>query len=154
QAPLKALSRVTRLCVLSASVIRGLEDLWPPLREARVVLGGVNCADADASAAFMRDRPYFMTASRLELNAKAIDVLVAGFAQIAQVYPEIDFLIVGEGPDRDRIAAMVAEANLATRIEVLGVVPRAMLWSLYKGAQFFVMASRRAEGLGLVFLES
>jgi glycosyltransferase involved in cell wall biosynthesis len=123
-------------------------------RKAQVVLGGVDLAAAEAAAPWPRERSYIFCAARLDLRHKAIDVLLAAFALIAPDHPNIDLLIAGAGPDRERLAALAAAAGIAGRVEMLGVRPRAELWSLYKGALFFAMPSRLPEGLGLVFLES
>jgi glycosyltransferase involved in cell wall biosynthesis len=123
-------------------------------RKAHVVLGGVDLAAADAAQPYQRERGYIFCAARLDLRHKAIDVLLAAFVLIASDYPNIDLLIAGDGPDRDRVAALAAAAGIAGRVELLGARPRAELWSLYQGALFFAMPSRLPEGLGLVFLES
>jgi len=153
-APLRALGKTAMLCVLTASVADGMQKFLPQIKSARVTRGGVNCAEAARSPALDRDRPYLLTASRLELSAKAIDVVLGAFATIAQSYPELDLVIAGEGSDHARLLKMTEELGLGARVEFTGAVSRAELWSLYKGAKFFVMASRRPEGLGLVFLES
>jgi glycosyltransferase involved in cell wall biosynthesis len=119
-----------------------------------VVLGGVDLVAADAAQPYVRERGYIFCAARLELRHKAIDVLIAAFGLVAADYPGVDLMIVGEGPDRERIAVQVAQAGLGGRIEILGARPRAELWTLYKGALFFAMPSHLPEGLGLVFLES
>jgi glycosyltransferase involved in cell wall biosynthesis len=88
------------------------------------------------------------------LQHRAIDVLVESFAMVAREHPNVDLLIAGDGPDREQIAAMIAEAGVSDRVEMLGTRPRSELWSLYKGALLFAMPSRLPEGLRLVFLES
>ncbi|HXR25111.1 MAG TPA: glycosyltransferase family 4 protein [Candidatus Binataceae bacterium] len=123
-------------------------------RKAQVVLGGVDLAAAAAAAPWQRNRGYIFCAARQDLRHRAIDVLIAAFAMIASDYPNVDLLIAGDGPDRERIAAEAAAAGIAAHVEMLGTRPRAELWSLFKGALFFVMPSRLPEGLGLVFLES
>jgi phosphatidylinositol alpha-1,6-mannosyltransferase len=153
-APLKVLTNAAKLCVLTASVADGLKQFLPPIRAARVIRGGVNCAEASQSTACERSRPYLLTASRLQLSSKALDVVIGAFAEISRNYPELDLLIAGEGPDRARLTALATELGIEGRVEFTEAVSRAKLWSLYKGARFFVMASRRPEGLGLVFLES
>ncbi len=153
-AALKALAGATAVCVLTESVRSGLAKFYPPIATAQVIRGGVDCARAAQSAAFARARPYILTASRLDLSSKALDVVIEAFAAICSSHPELDLVIAGEGADRARLTALASELGIDKRVELTGAVPRATLWELYKGAQFFVMASRRPEGLGLVFLES
>jgi glycosyltransferase involved in cell wall biosynthesis len=123
-------------------------------RKARLVLGGVDLDAADAAQPYRREREYIFCAARLDLRHKAIDLLVAAFAMVALEHPDVDLLIAGDGPDRERVASLAASAASPGRVELIGTRPRAELWSLYKGALFFAMPSRMPEGLGLVFLES
>jgi len=91
----------------------------------------------------------------LNLSHKAIDVLLAAFKIAAAKCPKVDLLICGAGPDRGRVEELIASNDLAARVELLGVVTRERLHSLYRGASVFAMPSRgRGEGLGLVFLEA
>jgi glycosyltransferase involved in cell wall biosynthesis len=123
-------------------------------RKAHVVLGGVDLVSADSAPPYQHERRYIFCTARLDLRQKAIDVLLAAFALIAPDHPNIDLLIAGDGPDRERLVTLAGAAGIAPRVELLGVRPRAELWSLYRGALFFAMPSRLPEGLGLVFLES
>ncbi len=151
---LRSLSYAAALTALSEATKAQFASYSRRARKARVVLGGVDLASADAAPPYLRERSYIFCAARLDLRQKAIDVLVSAFALIAPDHPNIDLLIAGDGPDRERLVALAAEAGLARRVATLGVRPRAELWSLYKGALFFAMPSRLPEGLGLVFLES
>lgn len=153
-ASIKALAGIDRLCSQSRFVNAGYARFYPPAADARVISGGVDCAAAAASVPYARSRPYLLTSSRLQLTSKAVDVVVETFAQLAPAYPELDLVITGDGPDRERIENIVRELGIAPRVEMAGAVSRATLWSLFKGARFFVMASRRPEGLGMAFLES
>jgi glycosyltransferase involved in cell wall biosynthesis len=151
---LRSLKYATGLTALSEATKAHFVAYSRRARKAQVVLGGVDLAAADAAAPWQRERGYIFCAARLELRHKAIDVLLAAFALIAPDHPNIDLLIAGDGPDRERLAALATAAGIAGRVEMLGVRPRVELWSLYKGALFFAMPSRLPEGLGLVFLES
>ena len=58
------------------------------------------------------------------------------------------------GRSAARIEEMIAAWRLEARIQLLSSLPHDELWSLYKGALVFVMLSRMAEGLPLVFFEA
>jgi glycosyltransferase involved in cell wall biosynthesis len=88
------------------------------------------------------------------LRHKAVDALVEAFELLAPEFPEVDLLIAGDGPERPQIEAMIAASRLEARINLLLSLPHNELWSLYKGALVFVMLSRMAEGLPLVFFEA
>jgi glycosyltransferase involved in cell wall biosynthesis len=151
---LRSLRRAAALTALSQATRAQFAAIARTAKHAHVMLAGVDLAAAEAAVPYARIRPYIFCAARLDLRHKAIDLLIEAFAAITSDFPEVDLLIAGAGPDRDRLDAEIRAADLGQRIELLGARPRDELWSLYKGARFFAMPSRMPEGLGLVFLES
>jgi glycosyltransferase involved in cell wall biosynthesis len=138
----------------SSAVKAGFRQIWPETERARIIRGGVNLEVAERTQPLVRRRPYIFSASRLDLRHKALDVLIDAFCLLATEFPEIDLLIAGDGPQRVRVEEMIARSGLAARIQLLSSLPHDDLWSLYKGATVFVMLSRMAEGLPLVFFEA
>jgi colanic acid/amylovoran biosynthesis glycosyltransferase len=138
----------------SAAVKDGFRKIWPQAELAQIIRGGVNLEEASRAASFGRERAYIFSASRFDLRHKAVDTLIEAFGLLASEFPEVDLLIAGDGPQRTRIEQVIAASGLQARIELLSSLPHKELWSLYKGALFFVMLSRMAEGLPLVFFEA
>jgi glycosyltransferase involved in cell wall biosynthesis len=150
----RALEAAAAITFPSNAVKEGFERIWPGASRARVIRGGVNLEAAARSLPFRRDRTYIFSASRLDLRHKAVDALVHGFGLIAAEFPDVDLLIAGDGPQRMQLEEMIAGLRLERRIFLLSSLPHEELWSFYKGALFFVMLSRMAEGLPLVFFEA
>jgi len=67
--------------------------------------------------------------------------------------PEFDLLLVGDGPERLRLEALVDELNLRPRVRFLGAQPHHRLPEFYSAADAMVLASSR-EGWANVLLES
>ena len=67
--------------------------------------------------------------------------------------PGYALLIVGEGPEHARLAAMIERLGLADRVRLLGSRPHAELPALYGAADALVLASSR-EGWANVLLEA
>jgi glycosyltransferase involved in cell wall biosynthesis len=67
--------------------------------------------------------------------------------------PGFTLLIVGEGPQRARLAAMIEEHGLGERVRLLGAHPHQALPRLYAAADAMILASSR-EGWANVLLES
>lgn len=67
--------------------------------------------------------------------------------------PDFTLLIAGEGPERARLEALVAQWDLGGRVRLLGPRPHASLPELYGAADASVLASSR-EGWANVLLES
>ncbi len=152
--PLGALKYAAAITCVSAATKQYFETLSRAARKAHVIINGVDCKAAEAAAPYQRARPYILCAARLNLQHKALDALVSGFASIASEYEGVDLLISGDGPDRQQLESQIASLGIGQRVELLGVRPRSELWSLYKGAMMLVMPSRLPEGLGIVFLEA
>jgi len=138
----------------SAAVKEGFRQIWPEAELARIIRGGVNLEEAACATPLSRQRPYIFSASRLDLRHKAVDALIEAFGMLAAEFPDVDLLIAGDGLQRTQIEEMIAESGLEARIRLLSSLPHDELWSLYKSALFFVMLSRMAEGLPLVFFEA
>lgn len=153
-AALRSLQGAAALTALSEATRRFFEPLLPAAHDARVIIGGVDLAAAEAAGPCPHPRPYVFCAARLNLRHKAIDALIQAFATVAHEHPGIDLLISGGGPDRAALESLAASAGIGDRVNFLEVVTRSELWSLYQHALFFAMPSRMPEGLGLVFLEA
>jgi glycosyltransferase involved in cell wall biosynthesis len=155
---LRALKDACAITTVSVFVKRYFEQLSPVAHNAHVIISAVDHEAAAAAVPFKRDRAYIFSAARLCLDQKAIDLLVLAFSKIAKRYPDLDLLITGEGPDREKLEELIDSCELRERVHLLGLRPREELWSLYKGSALFAMPSRGdskwGEGLGLVFLEA
>jgi glycosyltransferase involved in cell wall biosynthesis len=149
-----ALRAARALTFPSCAVKEGFRTIWPEAERALIIRGGVNLEHAARATPLIRRRPYIFSASRLDLRHKAVDVLITAFRLLAEEFPEVDLLIAGDGPQRAQIEETIAAARLEARIHLLPSLPHDDLWSLYKGALVFVMLSRKAEGLPLVFFEA
>jgi glycosyltransferase involved in cell wall biosynthesis len=78
---------------------------------------------------------------------KGADLALAAVARV----PGVRLLVCGDGQDRTRIAALVAELGLQDRVELRGLVDDA---STVIPEAHAIIASSRAEGLGIAFLEA
>ena len=67
--------------------------------------------------------------------------------------PEFALIVVGEGPERDHLSALIAARGLGDRVRLLGPRPHRDLPALYGAADASVLASSR-EGWANVLLES
>jgi glycosyltransferase involved in cell wall biosynthesis len=120
--------------------------------KVRVVRNGVDLEAVRAAEPFGRARPYVLGVGRL-VPQKGFDVLIAAFAQLADAHPDIDLVIAGEGAERAALDAQVARSGLGRRVELVGGVPAAHVFRLFRGARGFVLSSRH-EPQGLVVIEA
>jgi glycosyltransferase involved in cell wall biosynthesis len=90
--------------------------------------------------------PIVLTAARL-IADKGIDVLLDAAARV----PQARFVIAGEGPQRDALAAQIARLGLEDRVSLLGW--RQDVRALLAAADLFVLPSRN-EGFPISLLEA
>lgn len=62
--------------------------------------------------------------------------------------PRYLYLVVGDGPDRDAIAAYAAERGVSGQVRMLGFVDQEDLPLLYSAADVAVLVARGSDGLG------
>jgi glycosyltransferase involved in cell wall biosynthesis len=103
-------------------------------------------AKAQAPPAIDIGAPYILAAGRL-VKSKNFEMLIRAFAAAALEGRKL--LILGEGPERDALARVAADANVADRVVMPGFI--ANPYPLMGGADVFVLSSN-AEGFpnGLV----
>jgi glycosyltransferase involved in cell wall biosynthesis len=84
---------------------------------------------------------------------KGFDILIEAFQKIASQVPELHCLIVGEGEDKEKLAAHIRVAGLENRIRLVGYQDRQKVLSMLKSSDIFVMPSRY-EGTPIALLEA
>jgi phosphatidyl-myo-inositol dimannoside synthase len=103
-------------------------------------------------------RPLIVCVSRL-VARKGQDVLIRAMPRIRRDVPDASLLIVGDGPDRDRLARLAADAPDGS-VAFAGQVSEGDLPRYYRAGNVFAMPCRsrlgglEVEGWGNVFLEA
>ena len=104
-------------------------------------------------------RPVVVCVSRL-MPRKGQDELIQAWPAIRSRVPGAALLLVGSGPDRERLARLVARGRLERDVVFAGAVPYVELPAHYAAGDVFAMPCRTrnrgldVEGLGIVFLEA
>lgn len=119
--------------------------------------------DADGSSGRRRfgldpATPVVSCVSRL-VRRKGQDVLVRAWPQVRSRFPDAALLLVGDGPDRKRLHALVERVGVGG-VHFVGGVDWLELPSYYAACDVFAMPCRTrrggmdVEGLGMVYLEA
>lgn len=104
-------------------------------------------------------RPVVVCVSRL-MPRKGQDTLIRAWPAVQRKVPDAALLIVGGGPYRSRLDALVAETGVQDSVVMTGTVPWESLPSHYAAGDVFAMPCRTrnrgwdVEGLGIVYLEA
>ncbi|MFB6363164.1 glycosyltransferase family 4 protein [Paenibacillus elgii] len=100
-----------------------------------------------------------LTVARL-VERKGHDVTLKALSKLIVEYPDLCYVICGDGPDKERLSKLVSEYGLEPYVRFTGVVDDEELAVLYSFADLFIMPSREiiekgdVEGYGIVFLEA
>jgi glycosyltransferase involved in cell wall biosynthesis len=99
------------------------------------------------------ERPTLVTVSRLA-REKNIPFLLEVAHRLLPEFPNLAFIIAGEGPDAERLSKLVARRGLGQTVRFVGNLPRAdALLDCYRAGDVFVFASP-TETQGLVLVEA
>lgn len=104
--------------------------------------------------------PTILTTARLEDRYKGHDVIVRALPLIRATVPEVRWIVIGDGPLRDEIAASAEAYGVREAISFEGVVSDAQRDAWLARAHVFAMPSRiptdggAGEGFGIVYLEA
>ncbi|MEH2327659.1 glycosyltransferase [Nostoc sp.] len=83
---------------------------------------------------------------------KGVDVTIRALPQIAQVFPEVKYLVIGRGDDQPRLAKLAENLGVSDRVVFAGFVATEALMEHYRLADAYIMPSQ--EGFGIVYLEA
>lgn len=97
-----------------------------------------------------RERRYIACVGRFH-PVKDQPTLLRGFAQVAAAHADVDLLLVGDGPERPRLTALVGELGISQRVHFLGV--RSDVPDLLQAADLFALTSV-SEAASLTLLEA
>ena len=89
---------------------------------------------------------------------KGFDTVIQALGEIVSAHPDTLYVMVGDGPDRDRLRTLVEHHGLQDYVYMTGRVEWEDLPRWHNVADVFVTPSRSAppsvEGFGIVFLEA
>ena len=119
-----------------------------------------NCVDLDQFQPQQRDvtlvQRYGLQSSRVILTIgrlasqeryKGFDEVIDVMPRLLKRFPNLKYLVVGDGPDRPRLEAKVAALGLSDKVIFAGYIPESEKVAHYNLADAYVMPSRgRASG--------
>jgi len=118
-------------------------------RRARVVHLG---ADVPSEPRPRPHPPTLATVGHLIARKRHADVIGA-LALLREVHPELRYVIIGEGPERERLGALAASLGVERRVEFRGQLPHREATSAARGCSIFVLPSVR-EAFGVAYVEA
>ncbi len=108
--------------------------------------------------ASVSDKPVLISVGRL-VEVKGFAYAIAAMQRVKEVFPELRYDVVGDGPLREQLEQQVRDLKLQDSIRFCGLKSQDELVDMYHDADIFVMPSVRGrdgaeEGQGMVLLEA
>jgi glycosyltransferase involved in cell wall biosynthesis len=96
-----------------------------------------------------------LTVARLDRGDtyKGIDRVLTALPRLTEEFPDVDYVVVGDGDDRARLMRIAQVLDVDDRVEFMGSVDNPTLQRLYSSSSIYVMPSPN-EGFGIVYLEA
>ena len=96
-----------------------------------------------------------LTVGRLSTTEqyKGQDKVINALPEILESYPDLIYIIAGEGDDKNRLEIMAREKGVIKHVLFSGSISSSSLPDYYSAADLFVMPST-GEGFGIVYLEA
>ncbi|HTJ62766.1 MAG TPA: glycosyltransferase [Alphaproteobacteria bacterium] len=144
------------LCASSFIRDRVLAMGFPEAR-IRIHYIGVDCETIRPRRPQEETRTVLHVARLVEV--KGTRHLIGAFARVARRMPDIELVIVGDGPLKAMLQSQADGLGIGSRVRFLGAMPYAQVLAWMRKAAMLVLPSVRAtdgrvEGLGMVLLEA
>ncbi len=107
----------------------------------------------------LENKRVIMSVCRL-IERKGIDMTIRSMKDVLKEYPDAIYLVVGQGPFREKLKSLARELGIADSVRFMGRVSGEDLWKFYNLCDVFILPSRTldnkgdVEGFGIVFLEA
>jgi glycosyltransferase involved in cell wall biosynthesis len=101
------------------------------------------------------EKSIVLTVARLDIKErfKGYDQVLQALPNIIKYIPNVHYLLVGKGPDKDRIINFIEENKLQNNVTLTGFVSDEELSDHYNLCDLFILPSK-TEGFGIVYLEA
>ncbi len=133
---------------------RAQVTLLPPCVDVHAFSPGPR-AEALAGHYGLSGRRILLTMARLDAREryKGIDEIIDVLPSLTAEFPDLSYLVVGDGDDRPRLQQRAVAAGVGDRVVFAGWIPDRQKVAHYRLADAFAMPGR-GEGFGIVFLEA
>lgn len=130
----------------------GLETWADHLEKYRIIYNGVDLEDVVQSARHKASRRRLLTVGFLRPD-KGHAVVLKALPELIGEFPDLEYRIVGDGSERDKLEALTKELNLQNYVVFLGSLPHHEAMQEMAQCEVFVLPSWN-EAFGVVYLEA
>lgn len=140
-----AISESTRAKLVAAGV--------PPERTV-VIPCGFERSLVDEVADAVTEHPGRVTVVGRLVPYKRVDVAIRAVARVRSTIPEVELVVIGQGPERQRLESLAQELGVVDRVHLRGFVDRHddVLTAIAESSAF--VSASEIEGFGIVVVEA
>ncbi len=145
---------------LSEAMAAELVNLGCPRAKIRVHRVGVDVQprEFDPRAAPPKEQPIRLVSAGRFIEKKGFSVLIRAFAIAQRRYPRLELILVGDGPLRPELEALISGLGVKDKVRLTGFLPHAEVQTLFRRSHILVQASLTAasgdkEGIPGVLME-
>lgn len=115
----------------------------------------INIIDEIDYSEKMPEGKIILSVSRISKNDryKGIENVIKVMPDILKEIPDLYYIIIGDGDDRERLERIAKDLNIKDRVIFRGFISPKRLNFYYKNCDLFILPSK-GEGFGIVFLEA
>jgi glycosyltransferase involved in cell wall biosynthesis len=128
-----------------------LVHLGFPPRNVKVVPPGVEPVFCPDASVVESERPLVVATGRLS-PVKRFHLVLEAVREVRRSIPDVEVVIVGEGPERERLEAWISQNGAGGWARLAGRVPLDGLIDIYRRA-WVVASASLAEGWGMTLTE-
>ncbi len=154
-----SLPKMDLICPISKATADHLRRMGVADSQIRVIPCGLHTENLPCRTRIpLKQNPVLLTVCRLVPRKGIAWFLHQVFPLLAEVYPGLQYRIIGEGPERDTIEAVVKEWHFEKRVHLLGEVSNEQRDAELLAADVLVVPNIRTdsnmEGFGIVCIEA
>lgn len=142
---LKHLDSLTAVSDAAADYIRGITD-----RKIELIPNAIDVKDFKSISRKPTNSILFL--GRLE-KRKGVKFLIQAFAKLSKNIDDVELIIAGDGPDREKLELLVKELELAN-VHFLGYINDSQKRKLFGTAGIYCSPAIYGESFGIVLLEA
>jgi teichuronic acid biosynthesis glycosyltransferase TuaC len=150
---LQTLRGADAVITVSSQLKRAAEEWYLCGSKIRVVNNGFSLSRVGPRKPPLSSKMIFLLTVGNLVERKGHRYVLLALSQLAKKYREVKLLMVGDGPERSRLAELINRLGLQNRVDLLGVITGEKLAELYALCDVFVLPSWE-EAFGIVYLEA
>ena len=142
---------VSRVICISDKVAERVVDGAETAVNTRVICNGIDTQMFSPTSTDCVSNSILSVGNLIPI--KGHELLLQALAAVRPHYPNISCEIIGDGPERQRLAGLARECKIADKVRFLGRQSREQVAKAMRRCELFALPSRY-EGLGCVYLEA